>query len=427
MKNLRTSVLPSDELIKGFTQQELAELWTVKALSTDSEINPFFSSDSLNPRGKRGTVENHDNLNSDSPNGVYFLGGTFIGGDPVVRTIIGQGKYTTYFTPFVNQFADNTTEDVAGFGGYALTTAHRNDLIEDGVNFRDVFGVFETLLDLAKFIGDTIDSQFVKIDCNDLTPGIIENYRQDTDGTLRYEQLSRHTGAATGSPDTILSDPDLGEPKPGVENPEFPQDYIFPTLSEINPSGKDFVVPFVQSGYYFGFELGSGAYLVEFGGFNGFFEGEQNITYNVLNPIEGTKKRNFLIGTSGNDYIDGGRGRDRLLGKAGDDLILGGKGADIINGGAGNDELWGDRGRDKFIYTSGEDTIFDFENHEVVKIRGFEEFDDDFEDLIVDITLPSGVNAAQIDFGSGNLLNIVGVSASALEIDDGEISLDDFD
>ena len=153
-----------------------------------------------------------------------------------------------------------------------------------------------------------------------------------------------------------------------------------------------------------------------------------DITYNILNPEIGTNKSEEISGTPFNDYIVGKNGKDTLTGEGGDDLILGGKGEDIIDGGRGSDELWGDEGEDKFIYRSGygEDTIFDFSEEEIVELRGFEEFDDDdFEDLIQDITLPSGVNAAEINFGNGDVLKIVGVRADDLEIDDGKITFDD--
>ena len=277
-----SNVLDSQELINGLSQQELADQWGVQVLSVAPDMNPFFNSDNLNSRGKRGTIELHDSLNSDSPDGVYFLGGTFIGENPVVHTIVGQSNIV-YFTPFVNQFADNTTDDVVGFGGYALTAKHSTNLINSSISFRPIdfgaIGTWDTLLDLVEDIATDnpndpnnqipgIDSQFVIIDGDELTPEIITDYIQQTDNNLNYEQLFRHTGGSLDNPDSILSDPDLGEPDPDIENPEFPQDYIFPTLSEINPSGKDFVVAFVQSGYYFGFELDQGDHLVKFGGVN---------------------------------------------------------------------------------------------------------------------------------------------------------------
>ncbi len=120
--------------------------------------------------------------------------------------------------------------------------------------------------------------------------------------------------------------------------------------------------------------------------------------------------------------------KDTLTGKGGDDLILGGNDKDTIDGGTGSDELWGDNGKDTFIYKKGygEDTIFDFSEDEIVKLRGFEEFDDDdFEDLIQDITLPSGENAAEINFGNDDVLKIIGVPADNLEIDDRKIIFDD--
>ena len=447
------NILDSSESIGGYSQQELAEIWGIQTFSTPGDtdpsvnIHPFVveSSDSLDPRGKRGTIENHENFNADSPDGVNFLGGVFNGEAGVTRTIVGNPD-VVYFAPFVNQFGNNTTIDSSPDtdfpGGFALTPQHRDDLLAQDLNPRPSLFGQDTLLESLKFLIDGgfkdedgnpipgIDGQFVNINGIDHTPANIESFRQET-ANVSYEDLPFSTGEFEEflfgdiAENIFVADPDLGE---GLDN-DNPFDDRFPTLAELNPSFQNHVLPSIQIGYYFALELERGSFTIEFGAPDSFIGAGVINTYNVLNPIEGTKGRDCLTGTSGNDYIDGGKGRDRLSGEAGDDLILGGKGADVINGGAGNDELWGDKGRDKFIYTSGKDTIFDFENHEVVKIRGFEEFDDDddFEDLIEDIILPSGVSAARIDFGSGNILHIVGVSASALEIDDGEISLDDFD
>ena len=128
------------------------------------------------------------------------------------------------------------------------------------------------------------------------------------------------------------------------------------------------VVPLVQAGYYFGFELDPGAHKVQFGAT--FFEQEQDVTYNILNPIIGTNEKDTLTGTPENDYIDGGNGKDFLSGKAGNDLMLGGNDKDTIDGGTGNDELWGDNDKDTFIYQEGygEDTIFDFKLGEVSEL-----------------------------------------------------------
>jgi Ca2+-binding RTX toxin-like protein len=64
--------------------------------------------------------------------------------------------------------------------------------------------------------------------------------------------------------------------------------------------------------------------------------------------IEGTARRDRLIGTPGNDVICAYGGRDRVNGRGGHDLIIGGPGADRIVGGGGLDALYGNAGRDRF-------------------------------------------------------------------------------
>ena len=279
-----------------------------------------------------------------------------------------------------------------------------------------------TLLDVARFVADNfITGQFVEIDGEDFTPSNIEDFRQET-RNLFYSELPRHTGARSGDPEkTFLADPDLGE---NLDN-EDPFDDKFLTLAGIkDSSSEEFVVPFVQAGDYFGFELDSDAHTVQFGA-TGF---GQDVTYNILNLVEGSNDNDNLNGTEGNDYIDGKNGKDTLTGLGGDDLMLGGNDKDTIDGGTGDDELWGEEGNDVFIYGSGyeKDKIFDFEPGEIIKLVRFEEFEEEeFEDSIIDITLPSGVNAAQITFNDKDILHIVGVSKNDLEIDDGKITFDD--
>ena len=107
-----SNILDSQELINGNTQQELADRWWRQTSSTPDNVNPFITDDSRDPRGRRGSVERHQNFQSESPNGVSFLGGIVSGAieSPAVRTIVAEPD-TVYFAPFGNQLADNTTED----------------------------------------------------------------------------------------------------------------------------------------------------------------------------------------------------------------------------------------------------------------------------------------------------------------------------
>ena len=408
----KNRILGAQELINGNTQQELADRWSAQTLSTPFNINPFVTDDRTDPRGRRGSVERHENFQLKSPNGVSFLGGILSEtiDSSATRTIVGRPGIV-YFAPFANIFPDNTTVDSspgADFpGGYAFTEQHLSDLLARGLNPRDpssVLGQEEgslpTLLDLARFLADNfITEQFVKIDGNDVTPANIQEYRQETDN-LNYFELPRSTGVLSTGEDfnnpVIVADPDLGK---NLDNKD-PFDDKFPTLAEINPSLKEFVVPFVQAGDYFGVKLGSGAHTLQFGdtGFG------QDVTYNILNPIEGKNRKDILIGTRENDYIDGKSGRDTLLGFWGDDLLVGGKGEDWLDGGFGKDELWGDEGKDTFIFKQGygEDTIFDLESGEIVKLNWFSDY------IKEDITLPGGAST-QITFNDHDILTIVGI------------------
>ncbi|MDJ0589137.1 MAG: hypothetical protein QNJ72_03960 [Pleurocapsa sp. MO_226.B13] len=220
-----------------------------------------------------------------------------------------------------------------------------------------------------------------------------------------------------GDPSIVMvADPDLGD---NLED-EDPTNDEFPILADINPEFEDFVVTFVQVGDYFGLELDQGAQTVEFGATFENGGGQQDITYNILNSIEGTDGTDLLFGTDNGDFIDGKGGADVLLGLNGDDLVLGGDGRDVISGGRGSDEMWGDADKDLFIYSRGfeKDAIFDLEVGEKVVVFGFSEVDDS---EIVDVTLASGVTATEVRFNDTDILTIVGVQSNNLSIDDNTI------
>lgn len=419
-------ILGSEELINGNDQRELSDRWWVQTNSTPNNVNPFVTDDKNDPRGRRGSVERHEEFQSESPDGVSFLGGILSGAieSPAMRTIVGRSD-TVYFAPFVNQSADNTTDDFAPDsdfpGGYALNQQHLDDLKVQELNPRDPGsdllgadpGSFPTLLSIVQLIVDGFTDQFVEINGSNVTPENIEDYRRETqDQDLSYDDLPRYIGGARLSPNIFVADPDLGD---NLEN-EDPNDDIFPRLVEIDPSLKNAVVTFVQGGYYFAFELDPGAHTVRFGDdISGEDPSRQNVTYNVLNLVEGNN------GTELNDYIDGGNGKDELLGLGGKDLIIGGNGKDLLDGGSDDDELWGDNSKDTFVFKIGygKDTIFDFESGESVKIDGFSNF------TVDDVTLTSGVDAAKITFNDDDILTIVGVQSDNLSIDitEGTITL----
>ena len=62
--------------------------------------------------------------------------------------------------------------------------------------------------------------------------------------------------------------------------------------------------------------------------------------------IFGFDDKDFLNGEEGNDQLFGGKGKDTIFGGLGDDLALGGKDKDVLKGNAGNDILVGEEGND---------------------------------------------------------------------------------
>jgi VCBS repeat-containing protein len=83
--------------------------------------------------------------------------------------------------------------------------------------------------------------------------------------------------------------------------------------------------------------------------------------------IVGTRRKNHLDGTSGDDLIEGRDGNDRLHGKRGVDILQGGKGNDelkdrdgntLFDGGHGNDRMTGGRDDDFFAGGRGNDKLY---------------------------------------------------------------------
>lgn len=76
-----------------------------------------------------------------------------------------------------------------------------------------------------------------------------------------------------------------------------------------------------------------------------------------LNEITGTNKKDFLLGTNGDDAISGLNGKDIIWAKDGNDEISGGNGKDLIFGGRGGDDISGGNGSDKLFGQQGNDVI----------------------------------------------------------------------
>jgi Ca2+-binding RTX toxin-like protein len=134
--------------------------------------------------------------------------------------------------------------------------------------------------------------------------------------------------------------------------------------------------------------------------------------------LDGGDGSEFIRGEAGNDTIFGGDGSDRgLQGSEGDDTIFGGDGNDFfISGDSGNDQLSGGEGNDNFFYDAtddGQDVIQDLEPGDRIFITGVRTLDTDPPAGVLsdpDLNVAFTGTALELDFGSGNILTVVGVS-----------------
>ncbi len=417
MSNIK--VISPHKPIDGFSQADLADKWweTIYEIPTNEHFGLF--DDERDPNGRRGSVEKA--LLAQFGESVLFIGGAFgeistgVGGVvSIERTIVLPNEgIATVFYPLLNGAFDNLVNDPDDPDNFTgdLTVEELTNLVRSVFNKTDDGGLVSNL--------------FASVDDNEVADPFM--HRQASTGSFSYTtpfSIENSLLSSLGFTDDTFLDNAGAEPITIKELAE--QQNQDPSNLPVDVT----IGPAVANGYWVGLDVKGGAHTLNLGGTleDESFRFVLDITYNILNPEIGTNKSEEILGTEFNDYIVGNNGKDTLTGGDGDNLILGGEGEDIIDGGRGSDELWGDEGEDKFIYRSGygEDTIFDFSEEEIVELRGFEEFDDDdFEDLIQDITLPSGVNAAEINFGNGDVLKIVGVRADDLEIDDGKITFDD--
>jgi VCBS repeat-containing protein len=82
--------------------------------------------------------------------------------------------------------------------------------------------------------------------------------------------------------------------------------------------------------------------------------------------LNGSSRRDVIVGSAGTDRIEGGGGDDLICagagadvvsGGGGDDRILGGAGADLLRGNAGDDRVEGGKGRDRCVGGGGSNKL----------------------------------------------------------------------
>jgi hypothetical protein len=318
------SVIPPDEPINGFKQNDLGDIWWQTLLSIPRDKNPTEFDDESDPQGVIGSSQKASLTRIDS---IQFLAAAVTQTDELPftataeRTIKVPGG-TVFFLPILS----GTNPDpyikngklAGGIGGF---DKDGNRITEESASEE-----LAKLIDTITYLGVTIDG--VSILESDLPPknGNSE-YRQQSDQPFFYN---------------LPKDNILIEFGPGV-----------------TPLGETFG-GVVGDGYWMGIgNLSPEQHEIRFqGGLPGF---QLDITYNIsfdLNPINGTNGQDYLMGTDGwdeinglnrNDYIIGGKGNDALYGGRGSDTLIGvnpnflnflnpGQGEiDILNGGEGRD------------------------------------------------------------------------------------------
>jgi Ca2+-binding RTX toxin-like protein len=148
-----------------------------------------------------------------------------------------------------------------------------------------------------------------------------------------------------------------------------------------------------------------------------------------------------ISGSGFSDLLYGGKGNDTLLGNKGVDELIGGAGNDVIDGGQQSDLLIGGAGADRFVFgaKSGMDLVLDFDpNSDKLDLTalGFSSLDDVLPGQGHGWHSWGGDDEKQghggsarcwqqpfdhgdvvLDLGGGNMVKLIGVSASELNSD----------
>ena len=397
------TILDPKQPVNRQSQSQLGDAWwqAIYAIPADRHFGLF--DDASDARGRRGSVEKA--LEAKVDRSLLFLGGGFgdltaSGGDAVARihrTVVLPNKGdATVFLPILNASFDNLVNDPKDPNNLTGNLTAKE--------LRDSLGMLFGKTSAGGWVSElfaSLDGKMVKDPYR---------YRQASKGAFSYS-------APYPTEDGILSSGGFTA-ETYLDNAGKPPIQ----LKDLAIANKVTIGPAVSDGYWLAVDITGGEHTLNFGGTlsaggSPFFS--LDVTYNILNPIYGGKKKDRLTGSDCNDYIDGGDERDCLFGGKGNDLMLGGAGRDQLDGGAGDDELWGDAGRDIFVFKKGygRDLIFDFGPGECVKTTGLRA-----PVSIQRIDLASGGAATQVDFGRGDMLTFVGVAASELNVQRGVIS-----
>lgn len=134
--------------------------------------------------------------------------------------------------------------------------------------------------------------------------------------------------------------------------------------------------------------------------------------------LMGNLDADLVYGNAGSDIVYGNQQNDTLFGGAGADTLYGGQNDDTLEGGKGDDALHGNLGTDQFVFRSdsGVDVIYDFVKGQdtiVVAANINDLAVTTASDLVERVSSDASGNAV-IDFGSGNVVTIDGVSATEL-------------
>ncbi len=124
--------------------------------------------------------------------------------------------------------------------------------------------------------------------------------------------------------------------------------------------------------------------------------------------IDGTAKKDLLLGTRGDDTLNGKKGKDALYGRDGDDTLNGDEGHDRLYGENGNDTLNGHNGNDVLEGGSGNDELYGGQGDDVARGgAGDDKIDgDDGDDRLFggagNDTMSGGDGHDRLYGGSGN-------------------------